>query len=99
MKVPAVLSVAGSLVAVLALAGAAVAQTPLGVLRNVPFALVTRGVGAQILNPTVNFTRFDADRYAAFGVDPARPGVRRSSASGASWRTSRVRLPIRSRSP
>ena len=74
MNASAALSVAGSLGAVLA--GAAVAQTPLGVLRNVPFALVTRGVGAVVQNPTVNFTRFDADRYAAFGVDPAQPGVR-----------------------
>lgn len=58
------------------LAAAAAAQTPLGVLRNVPFSFVTRGVGTQVQNPTVNFTRFDADRYAAFGVDPAQPGVR-----------------------
>jgi hypothetical protein len=59
------------------LAVPALAQDNFGVLRNVGVTYTSRGgAAAANTNPSVQFCRFDVDRYAGWGVNPANPGNR-----------------------
>lgn len=58
------------------LAAPVLAQDNFGVLRNLGVTFTSRGGGTANSNPAVMFCRFDVDRYAGWGVNPANPGNR-----------------------